>query len=122
MKLSKNKIKTASYTIKRLKDNGFIVFKLFAFYSKTDPRRWTIIVNPGEASVLITCYQNRDAIDDFIFELNDGGRYIPRNFYLKTDSIEVVIEYLLKNGASNSEYYPGKSKFIKSNTGIILVV
>jgi len=115
MKLSKNQIKTPSYFIKRLKDNGFVVFKLFGMYAKADPRRWTIIINPGESSTLVTCYQNKEAIDDFIFELNDGGRYIPKNFYLKTDSIEVVIEYLLTHGASNVDYYPGKNKFVKDS-------
>lgn len=113
-KLTKNKIKTAGYFIKRLRDNGFIVLKVFAFYAKTDQRRWTILVNPGEASVYITCYQSVEGVNDFSFELNDGGKYITKNMFLKTDSIEVVIEYLLRHGVTNRGYYPGKDKFIKN--------
>ena len=113
MKISKNKIKTAGYFIKRLRDNGFIVLKIFAFYAKDDPRRWTVLINPGGSSVFITCYQNRDVYDDVTFEFNDGGRYMPKNYSIKTDSLEVIIEYLLKNNVSNKEYYPGKNKFVK---------
>lgn len=113
MKLSKNKLKTASYTIKRLRDNGFIVIKSFAFFSKSDPRLWTILVNPGEASVFITCYLNREILNEFLFELNDGGQRMPRNMIMKTDSIEVLVQYLLSHGVSNKGYYPGKRFFIK---------
>ena len=45
-----NKLKTAGYTIKRLKDNGFVVFKLFNAYAHIDPRRWTILIDPGRTS------------------------------------------------------------------------
>jgi len=116
MKLSKNKLKTAGYFIKRLRDNGFVVLKIFAFYAKPDPRRWTILVNPGESSLFITCYENKDQYNEFIFELNDGGKFIPKNYHLKTDSIEVIIEYMLSHSVSNTEYYPGKNKFIKPNS------
>jgi hypothetical protein len=111
--MSKNRLKTAGYFIKRLKDNGFIIIKMFAFYAKDDPRRWTVLVNPGGQSVFITCYENRDANDVFNFEINDGGRYIPKNFSIVTDSIEVIIEYLLSKGVTNREYYPGKRLFEK---------
>lgn len=99
--------------MKRLRDNGFIVLKLFAFYAKSDPRRWTLLINPGQASVFITCYQNKDAVDEFLFEISDGGQFIPKNLLLKTDSIEVIVEYLLSHNVTNSDYYPGKCKFIK---------
>mgnify|MGYP003339386176 CR=1 FL=1 len=112
-KLTKNKLKTASYTIKRLRDNGFIVIKAFAFYAKVDPRTWTIIVNPGGSSVFITCYFNKDNLNEILFELNDGGQFIPRNMFLKTDSIEVLVQYLLEHGVINKGYYPGKRFFIK---------
>ena len=113
MKLSKNKVKTAGYVIKRLRDNGFIVIKTFAFFAKSDPRSWAILINPGEASVFLTCYHNKDNVGDIIFELNDGGRSIPRNMFLKTDSIEVLVQYLLEHNVTNSGYYPGKRFFIK---------
>ena len=113
MNLSKNKVKTAGYFIKRLRDNGFIVLKIFTLFAKSDPRRWTILVNPGQASVFITCYQNAEAVDEVVFEFNDGGRYIPKNYYIKTDSLEVIIAYLLDHGVTNNEYYPSKDLFIK---------
>ena len=113
MNLSRNKIKTAGYTIKRLRDNGFIVLKIFAFYAKSDSRRWTILINPGGQSVFMTCYQNHDQVDQYTFELHDGGARIPKNFQIKTDSLEVIVEYLLTHGVTNAEYYPGKNKFIK---------
>lgn len=112
MNLSKNKTKTSGYFIKRLRDNGFVVIKIFREYSKTDPRAWSIMINPGHNSVLVTCYINRENKDDVEFEFNDGGKNIPKNFFLKTDSLEVVIEYLLSRNVSNKESWPLKSKYI----------
>ena len=110
---TKNKLKTPGYFIKRLKDNGFIVIKLFKEYEQyTDPRAWTIMVNPGHHSVIITCYINRSDRDDVEFELNDGGRNMPKNIFLKTDSFEVVIEYLLSHNISNNDEWPDKIKYI----------
>ena len=110
--MSKNKIKTPSYFIKRLKDNGFVVLRLFSVYAKSDPRRWTIMVNPSESSVLITCYSNKTEIDEILFELNDGGNRIPKNFSIKTDSIEVIIDYLITHGVSNNGEYRGRNRYI----------
>jgi len=111
-KTSKNKLRTPSYFIKRLRDNKFIVIKLFAVYSKADPRQWSIMVNPSEASVIITCYLNKDNLNEVLFEFNDGGRKIPKNFSIKTDSIEVIIDFLIKNGVSNSTFYPGRDRYL----------
>lgn len=112
IKTSKNKLRTPSYFIKRLRDNKFIVIKLFAVYSKADPRQWSIMVNPSEASVMITCYLNKDNLNEVLFELNDGGRRIPKNLFIKTDSIEVIIDYLIKNGVSNNTFYPGRDRYL----------
>jgi hypothetical protein len=103
MKLTKNKIRTAGYFIKRLRDNGFIVLKMFFRYGKHDPRRWTILVDPSGASVYITCYTNKDFYDDIMFEFNDGGVAFPKNFNIKTDSLEVIINQLLARNVSNSQ-------------------
>jgi len=115
-KISKNKIKTPSYFIKRLRDNGFITFRLFDRYAKEDPRRWTILVDPGGASVFITCYQNKDFMNDIMFEINDGGFRFNKNFSLKTESIEVIVRYLISKGVNNnpknSPYYQEKPKYI----------
>jgi hypothetical protein len=112
MKISKNKLRTPGYFIKRLRDNGFIVLRVFSVYAKHDSRRWTVIVNPSDASVFITCYLNRENFDEILFELNDGGNRIPRNFSLKTDSIESVVCFLLEHGVSNNTDYPGKTRYL----------
>jgi hypothetical protein len=110
--MSKNKIKTPSYFIKRLKDNGFVVLRLFSVYAKSDPRRWTVMVNPSESSVMITCYSNKTEMDEVLFEFNDGGHRIPKNFNIKTDSIEVIIDYLITHGVSNNGDYHGRSRYM----------
>lgn len=109
--MRKNKLRTPGYFIKRLRDNGFIVIKLFAVYSKADPRIWTIMVNPSESSVIITCYLNKENLNEILFEINDGGKKIQKNFFIKTDSIEVIIDFLIKHGVSNNVSYPGRDRY-----------
>ena len=109
-KSSKNKLRTPSYFIKRLRDNGFVVLRVFSVFGKHDPRRWMAIINPTGNSVFCTCYINKNEMGEVLFELDDGGVRIPKNFYLKTESIEVVVDFLIKNGIKNSDY-PGKSRY-----------
>ncbi len=109
---SRNKLKTPSYFVKRLRDNGFIVLKLFAVYSKSDPRRWTVMVNPSERSVLITCYNNKNSFGDVSFELNDGGVNIPKNMFINTSSIEVIVDYLITHGVGNNALYHGRNRYL----------
>ena len=97
----KNKIKTAGYFIKRLKDNGFVVLKIFNAYSNADPRRWSVLVNPGYHSVYITCFTNKEQKDEVLFEFDDGGNNFNKGFYLSTNSIEVVINQLIEKGVNN---------------------
>ena len=78
-----NKLKTAGYTIKRLKDNGFVVLKMFNAYSESDPRRWTILIDPGRSSVYLTCFHNKENINEIMFEFDDGGVKFNRGFFLK---------------------------------------
>ena len=118
MRITKNKIRTPGYFVMRLRDNGFVVIKMFQEFSKTDSRAWTILVNPGDASVFITCYINRSDINDVEFELNDGGVNIPRNFFIKTDSLEVIIEYLLSHKVTNKDNWPLKQKFLRPRINI----
>jgi hypothetical protein len=103
-----NKLTTLGYFKKRMRDCGYIVDDLFRNYSSTDPRSWTVIIDPGNASVFCTCYVNANAADmkdsvvgDFYFELHDGGQYIPSKFAIKTSSIEVLMEYLVKFNINN---------------------
>jgi len=96
-----NKIKTAGYFIKRLKDSGFVVFKMFNAYSESDPRRWTVLVDPGVTSVYITCYSNKTEMNEVLFELDDGGTKFNKGTYLKTESIETLISLLIEKGVNN---------------------
>ena len=98
MKTIKNKITTLSYFIKRLKDSGFEVWKLVDNYAESDPRKWTVMVDPGNIAVFITCYINKDFKSEKMFEFSDGGRIFPRNFSLKTSSMEVIITMLIERG------------------------
>lgn len=100
MKPQKNKITTLSYFIKRLKDCEFETWKIFNAYANSDPRKWTVLVDPSNASIYITCYENKDFKDELLFEFNDGGRLFPRNFSLKTSSMEVVITNLITRGVA----------------------
>lgn len=97
-----NNITTQGYFIKRLRDCGFVVLKLFHNYNLIDPRKWTIILNPNRESLIVTCYCNKTSYREVMFEFNDGGNKIPKNFHLTTDSMEVVISFLIKKGISNS--------------------
>jgi len=102
--------------MKRLRDNGFIVLRIFNGYGDHDPRRWTILVDPGGSSVFVTCFQNKDFLNEIMFELNDGGIQIVKNYSIRTDSIEVIIRYLLERGVNNksqqSPYYVKRPKYI----------
>jgi hypothetical protein len=96
----KNKITTLSYFVKRLKDSGFTTWKICNNYSFADPRKWTIMIDPGNTSIFVTCYENKDFKSEKMFEFNDGGRLFPRNFSLKTSSMEVIITTLIEKGVS----------------------
>jgi len=96
-----NKIKTAGSFIKRLKDSGFVVFKMFNAYNNTDPRRWTVLVDPGVTSIYITCYTNKNEINEILFEIDDGGQLFNKGTYYKTDSVETIISNLIQKGVNN---------------------
>lgn len=94
----KNNITTQGYFLKRLRDSGFAVVKLFDKYAQHDPRKWTLMVDPGNSSVIITCYQNKEYKGDTMFEINDGGGRFIKNFNLKTQSMEIIITTLIEKG------------------------
>ncbi len=99
--MSKNKVTTVGYFIKRLRDSGYVTNKLFTDYATADARSWTVIVDPKQSSVLITCYNNHSYLGEEYFEMHDGGQFVPENFKLKTSSIETIIEYLVKFNINN---------------------
>jgi hypothetical protein len=96
--ISKNKITTGGYFLRRLRESGFIAIRLFKDYSQADPRKWTIMVDPSVSSLIITCYQNKDNLGDVLFEFNDGGNKFPKNYSLKTQSMEIIITTLIERG------------------------
>ena len=105
---TKNKLKTPSYFIKRLKDNDFVTLRIFDKYNESDPRRWTILVDPSGSSVYITCFENTPFKGEYLFNFNDGNQSFNSNFSLKTFSIEIVVRKLLESGVQQKEH----SKFL----------
>lgn len=97
----KNKIYTSGYFIKRLKDCGFIVWKIFNNYSEADSRYWTVLVNPNKESVYITCHINKDMLGAVTYEFYDSGNLFKPNNFISTNSIEVIINKLIQAGVNN---------------------
>jgi hypothetical protein len=106
--MATNKLTTLGYFVKRLRDSGYVVDKLFINYGQADPRCWTVIIDPAVASVMCTCYVNDPMLGESYFEIHDGGQFIPnRHFKIKTNSIEVFVSYLVQFGINNkAESYP----------------
>jgi hypothetical protein len=110
MKSRKNKISTPGYFIKRLKDSGFVILRIFQDFKMSDPRKWVILLNPGQENIFITCYENKEFKGDIMFEVHDGGIRFPKNFFIKTDSLEVIVQQLIDKGVSTD---PTTSTFFK---------
>lgn len=96
-----NKLTTMGYFMKRLRDSGYIVDRLFQGYSMVDSRTWSVVIDPGCASIFVTCYQNDPEPGKSYFEIYDGGRFIPGRFKIDTNSIETFIGYLVEFGINN---------------------
>ena len=103
-----HKITTLGYFKKRMRDSGYVVDDLYRYYSQTDPRAWSVVIDPGVASVFCTCYHgaNKDGYKesgpmDTFFELYDGGQFIQNRLIIKTSSVEVILEYLNKYNIVN---------------------
>lgn len=94
-KRQQNKIKTPGYFIKRLRDNKFAVLRVFQSYGIHDSRRWTVLVDPGGASIFVTCYSNKNFNNELMFEFNDGANLFPKHFSINTESIEVIVQLLV---------------------------
>ena len=111
-----NKLTTQSYFIKRLKDSGYEVWKIFDNYNESDPRAWTILIDPGVSSVFCTCYVNHEVLEDNFFEIYDGGRFMPSKFKIRTDSIEVIVAHLVRYGINNKHSKPSRTNQSLSTT------
>jgi hypothetical protein len=97
-----NKLTTLGYTLKRLRDSGYVVKKLYTEYGEADPRAWTIVIEPKLASVFCTCFINDPYLGETFFEISDGGQYVPGRYRIKTSSFEVLVEHLVKHGIYGS--------------------
>lgn len=94
-----NKISTKSYCVKRLKDSGFAIDKLDSvIYTETDKRKWSLLIDSGHCSIILTCYK------DGKVHLYDGDRFLNSRLLLDTDSVEVIIEYLNEKGIINKHF------------------
>lgn len=112
-----NKITTLGYFKNRMRAAGYTIMDVFDKYSDLDPRAWTVILDPGCASIFITLYKNasqddikKSELDSFYFEMYDGGQFLPTNMKYKTNSMEVLLTYLNdKNIINKSERYSDKT-------------
>lgn len=105
--MKKNKISTLGYFSKRLKDNDYVVWKMFDKYPDDDYRKWTVLVNPGQESVFISCLINRDGLNESpSYDFYDGGRLFQKNYTVQTESMEIIINTLINHSIQNnsSEY------------------
>lgn len=106
-----NKLSTYGYFKKRLRDSGYVVDELYRRYGKTDPRSWSVVIDPGGATVFCTCYTNHEEAGQSYFEIYDGGQFIrPGRVKIQTNSIEVFITYLVKYGINNKSGKYGTQK------------
>ena len=94
-KRKKNSITTQGYFVKRLRDNGFFVSKIYDRYNSGDNRKWTVLINPKLESLFITCYDNGEWPYRGLYLLDDAGQKLPKNYFINTDSIEVIVKHLI---------------------------
>lgn len=90
--------------MKRMKDSGYAIWKIFDKYGPHDSRYWTMLIDPGGFSVWVTCYFNKDELNDVFFELDDGGARIPKRLRIKTASVETIISNLMAFGVDNTPF------------------
>ena len=92
--MSKNKLYTLGYFRKRLKDSNIESKILIDKYPDSDSRKWTISIFK-ELSIFCTCLKNVEGENQNEFFFCDLGQKVkPINFIIKTDSLNVIIEFL----------------------------
>jgi hypothetical protein len=96
----KNRLSTQGYFIKRLKDCGYIVWRIFDKYSIADNRKWTLLINPGEESVFITCRVNvGERASTPHFDIYDSRQHVKMRTIV-TDSMEVLVNNLVRENVT----------------------
>ena len=100
--MAKNKITTPGYFIKRLRDAGYYVVRLYDSYHKDDERKWTLLLNPKHESLFITCCDKGEWPWRGLFEISDYGQKVPKGFHINTDSVEVILKHLSDFNINNN--------------------
>jgi hypothetical protein len=94
MSTPKNKLYTRGYFIKRLKDARLRVAPLVEYNSSKfypdDIRKWTVLIDPGHADIILTCH--KASSDDFWFKLITPGGEMK----IKTMSADVIANQILE--------------------------
>ena len=110
--MPKNKITTQGYFVRRLRNSGYMTSRVYDRYQDSDPRKWTIVIDPEGDSLLITCWDNGEWPYRGMYELSDGGRKVPKGYYINTDSVEVILSHLnsFNIKVSDVNNYNGRSK------------
>ena len=106
--MAASKPTTLSYFVKRLRDSGYVVDELYTRYGDMDARQWTVVIDPGNASVFCTMIENKNMIGEKYFDFWDSGQFFPPNRKIKTSSVEVLIEMLVQAGINNKHPDYGK--------------
>lgn len=88
---------------------------MFNKYSEMDSRLWTVLINPGAESVYITCKSRKEAANLHLPEFHIVHDYmkLQDNVKIRTGSIEVLVNHLLRSGVSND-----CTLYKKHNTGV----
>ena len=102
-----------------MRDSGYCVLRVFQQFNIIDPRKWVVLIDPGGASIFLTCYHNKDFNNQVMFEFNDGGNYFQKNYSVSTESIEVIVQILVEKGIptvnETNKYYKQKPERATSN-------
>ena len=110
---TQNNITTKSYLVKRLKDSGYDINKLDNIvYDKNDKRKFSILLDNGGNSIIITVYKDEkiempDGKTKTLqgkIQFYDGGRIHNAHLNHRTESVEVIYEYLNEKGVVNKHY------------------
>jgi hypothetical protein len=88
--MSKNKLYTLSYFRKRLKDANISSIVLLDKYDECDYRYWSISID-NIRNILCTCMKHED---EYYFVFSDCRQHILNNKIIKTESMNVIIEFL----------------------------
>ena len=92
----RNNLYTLSYFRKRLKDAGILSKVLIENFNEDDRRYWSICIS--ELNIICTCFKYLDEDHNQIvrFHFNDGNQKFTYDKNIQTESMNVIIEILLK--------------------------